>query len=125
MDASPRRAYGGAEMRGRPRTWQIVAICGVVAVLLAVTVLSGAAQGYVLLAGGLVAAFAIVRGLDSPDVQSHERHIARDEVGSGNYHSGVGTKRDGPTPVGPVTTPEQDRLAVLERAWRASPPADE
>ena len=125
MDAGPPRAYGRVWMRKRRQPWRIVAVCGVVALLLAVTVLSGAAQGLVGIAGVFAVLFAIVRGLDSPDVQSHERHIARDEVGSGNYHSGVGTKRDGPTPVGPVTTPEQDRLAVLERAWRASPPADE
>jgi hypothetical protein len=110
-------------MRQRPKPWQIVAICGAVAVLLALTVLSGAAQGYLVIAGGLALVFAIVRGLDSPDVQNYERYIAKDEVGSADYHSGTGTKRE-PTPVGPVTTEKQDRLAVLERAWRASQPPD-
>ena len=113
-----------SRMRKRPQPWLIVALCGVVGVLFAVTVLSGAAQGYVGLASGFAVLLAIVRGLDSPDVQIVERHIARDEVGSGNYHSGVGTKRPDPPPVGAVNTPQQDQVDALERAWRASPPAD-
>ena len=124
MDAVPPRAYGRVRMRQRHQPWRIVAVCGVVGLLLAVTVLSGAAQGFVGIASVFAVLFAIVRGLDSPDVQSHERHIARDEVGSGNYHSGMGTKLHEPSPVGPVNTPEQDRVDALERSWRASPPAD-
>jgi hypothetical protein len=124
MHRGPPRAYGRVRMRRRPEPWQIVAVCGVVGLLLAVMVLSGAAQGYVGIASGVVVLFAIVRGLDSPDVQSVERHVARDEVGSGNYHSGVGAKRPEPSPVGPVNTPQQDQVDALERAWRASPPAD-
>jgi hypothetical protein len=111
-------------MRNRPQPWQIVAVCGVVGLLLAVTVLSGAAQGFVGIASGIAVLFAIVRGLDSPDVQSRERHVARDAVGSGAYHSGMGTKLHEPSPVGPVNTPEQGRVDALERSWRASPPAD-
>jgi hypothetical protein len=111
-------------MRKRHQTWRIVLVCGVVGLLLAVTVLSGAAQGFVGIAAVLAVLFAIVRGLDSPDLQRYERHVARDEVGSGNYHSGTGTRLREPSPVGPVNTPEQDRVDALERAWRASPPAD-
>jgi hypothetical protein len=112
-------------MRKRPQPWLIVSVCGAVGVLLAVTVLSGAAEGYVGMASGFAVLFAIVRGLDSADVQRVERHIARDEVGSGNYHSGVGTKRPDPLPVGAVNTPQQDQVDALERSWRASPPADD
>ena len=86
--------------------------------------MKSAAQGYVGIASGFAVLFAIARGLDSPDVQSVERHIAKDEVGSGNYHSGVGTKRPDPAPVGAVNTPQQDQVDALERSWRASPPAD-
>jgi hypothetical protein len=111
-------------MRKRHQPWRIVAICGVVGLLIAVTVLSGAVQGFVGIACVFAVLFAIVRGLDSPDVQSAERHVARDEVGSGNYHSGMGTRAHEPSPVGPVNTPEQDRVDALERSWRASPPAD-
>jgi hypothetical protein len=124
MDPAPPRAYGRVRMRKHQQPWQIVAVCGVVSLLLAVTVLSGAAQGYVGIASGFAVLFAIVRGLDSPDVQSVERHIARDEIGSGNYHSGLGAKRPDPSPVGPVNTPQQDQVDALERSWRASPPAD-
>ena len=63
--------------------------------------------------------FAAVRGLDSPDIQNIERHVARDEVGSGNYHSGMGTRLHEPSPIGPVNTPAQDRVDALERARRA------
>ena len=124
MDAGPPRAYGRLRMRKRHHPWQIVAVCGVVGLLLAVTVLSGAAQGFVGIAGVFAVLFAIVRGLDSPDVQRNERHVARDEVGSGAYHSAMGTKLHEPSPVGPVNTPEQDLVDALERSWRASPPAD-
>ena len=124
MDAGPPRAYGRVRMRKRHRPWQIVAVCGVVGAVFAVTVLSGAAQGYVGLASGFAVLFAIVRGLDSPHVQSVERHVARDEFGSGNYHSRVGAKRPDPSPVGPVNTPQQHQVDALERSWRASPPAD-
>jgi len=111
-------------VRRRHQPWQVVAVCGVVGLLLAVTVLSGAAQGYVGIASGFVVAFALVRGLDSPGVQSVERHVARDGAGSGNYHSGLAAKRPEPSPVGPVNTPQQDQVDALERTWRASPPAD-
>jgi len=47
MDAGPPRAYGRVRMRKRHQAWRIVAVCGVVGLLLAVTVLSGAAQGFV------------------------------------------------------------------------------
>ena len=124
MDAGPPRAYGRVRMRKRHQPWRIVAVCGVVGLLLAVTVLSGAAQGLVGIASVFAVLFAIVRGLDTPDVQSHERHIARDEVGSGNYHSGLGAKPRDRSPVGPVNTPQQDQVDALERSWRASPPAD-
>ena len=124
MDAGPPRAYGRVRMRKRHQPWQIVAVCGVIGLLLAVTVLSGAAQGFVGIASGFAVLFAIVRGLDSPDVQSRERHVARDAVGSGDYHSGIGAKLHEPSPVGPVNTPAQDRVDALERSWRASPPAD-
>jgi hypothetical protein len=106
------------------RRWRIVAVCGVVCLVLAVTVLSGAAQGFVGIMGVFAVVFAIVRGLDNPDIESHERHIARDRAGSGNYQSGLGAKRQRPSHVGPVNTPEQDRVDALERSWRASPPAD-
>lgn len=109
-------------MRRRLQPWRIVAVGGGVGLLLAVTVLSGAVQGIVGLAGLFALLFAIARGLDSPDVESRERHVARDEVGSGTYHSGVGTTLHEPTPVGPVNTPTQDRVDALERAWRAPPP---
>jgi hypothetical protein len=105
MDAGRPRAYRRVRMRRRHQPWRIVAICGVVGLLLAVTVLSGSAQGFVGLASVLAILFALVRALDSPDVQRNERLVARDEIGSGNYHSGAGTRLRDPS--------------------RASPPADE
>jgi hypothetical protein len=111
-------------MRNRHHPWRIVAACGVVGLLLAVTVLGGAAQGLV----GTVSVFAVllatVRGLDSPDVRHHERHVEKDALASGDYHSGTGARIRSPSPVGPVNTPQQDRIDALERAWRAPPPAD-
>jgi hypothetical protein len=112
-----------AAMRRRPRPWLFVALSGVVGLLLTTTVLGGAAQGFVGLASALALLFAIVRGLDSPDVQNRERHVARDASGSGNYHSGTGARIRSPLPVGPVNTPEQDRSDALERSRRAEPPA--
>jgi hypothetical protein len=41
---------------------------------------------------GVAVLFAAIRGLDSPDVQSHERHVEKDALGSGEYHSGTGTR---------------------------------
>jgi uncharacterized protein (DUF58 family) len=111
-------------MRKRCPPWLIVAVCGAVGVLLAMTVLGGAAQGYVAVASTFAVLLAIARGLDSPGVQTVERQIAKDEVGSGNYRPAVGSKRPDPSPVGPVNTPQQDQVDALERAWRASPPAD-
>lgn len=106
-------------MRRRHHPWLIVLSCAVVGLLLAVTVLGGAAQGIVGIVSVFALLFAAVRGLDSPDVQNYERHVARDEVGSGDYHSGVGTRLHTPSPTGPVNTPAQDRTDALERAWRA------
>lgn len=118
----PRRRR--VKMRSRHHRWRIVAVCGVVGLLLAVTVLGGAAQGLVGIGSVFAVLFAIVRGLDSPDVQNAERHVAKDELGSGDYHSGTGARIRSPSPVGPVNTPEQDRIDALERSWRAPPAAD-
>jgi uncharacterized protein (DUF58 family) len=117
-------AYGDLRMRRRPRPWLMVLACAIVGLVLAVTVLGGAAQGLVGIVSGFALLFAAVRGLDSPDVQNVERHVARDEVGSGNYHSGMGTRLHEPSPVGPVNTPEQDSIDALERSWRAPSPGD-
>jgi hypothetical protein len=111
-------------MSNRHHPWRIVAVCGVVGLLLAVTVLGGAAQGLVGIASVFAVLFAIARGLDSPDVQNAERHVAKDALGSGDYHSGSGARIRSPSPVGPVNTPEQDRIDALERSWRAPPAAD-
>jgi hypothetical protein len=81
-----------AAMRSRRHPWLVVAVIGVVGLLLAATVLGGAAQGFARLASVLAVLFAVVRGLDSPDVQNRERHVARDASGSGNYHSGTGAR---------------------------------
>lgn len=112
-------------MRRRPRPWLIVLFCATVGLLLAVTVLGGAAQGLVGIVSAFALLFAAVRGFDSPDVQNVERHVARDEVGSAAYHSGTGTRLRTPSPTGPVNTPAQDRVDALERAWRAPSPGDE
>jgi hypothetical protein len=66
--------------------------CGVLGLLLAVTVLGRAAQALVGVVSGVAVLFAAIRGLDSPDVQSHERHVEKDGLGSGEYHSGTGTR---------------------------------
>ena len=92
-------------MRKRLQPWRIVAVCGVAGLLLAVTVLSGAAQGLVGIAGVFAVLFAIVRGLDSPDVQSHERQIARDEVGSGHITPAWGRSCTSPHLSAPSTRP--------------------
>jgi hypothetical protein len=118
----PRRRL--VKMGNRHHPWRIVAVCGVVGLLLAVTVLGGAAQGLVGIASAFAVLFAIVSGLDSPDVQNAERHVAKDALGSGDYHSGTGARIRSPSPVGPVNTPEQDRIDALERSWRVPPAAD-
>jgi hypothetical protein len=111
-------------MRRRYPAWVIVLACAILGLLLAATVLGGAAQGLVGIVSVFSLLFAVARGLDSPHVQSHERHVARDEVGSGNYHSGMGRRLHEPSPIGPVNTPAQDRIDALERAWRAPSPED-
>ena len=111
-------------MPRRPRPWLIVLSCAIVGLLLAVTVLGGAAQGIVGIVSVFALLFAAVRGLDSPAVQNVERHVARDEVGSGAYASGTGARLHTPSPTGPVNTPAQDRVDALERAWRAPSPED-
>jgi hypothetical protein len=111
-------------MRRRYPRWVKVLLCAAAGLLLAVTVLGGAAQAVVGAVSVFAMLFAVVRGLDSPDVQGYERHVTRDEVGSGGYHSGMGSMLHTPSPVGPVNTPAQDRVDALERAWRAPSPED-
>jgi multisubunit Na+/H+ antiporter MnhB subunit len=71
-------AYRRVRMRSRHHPWRIVAACGVLGLLLAVTVLGGAAQGLVGVLSVVAVLFAAARGLDSPDVQNHERHVQKD-----------------------------------------------
>jgi hypothetical protein len=111
-------------MRSRHHPWRIVLACGVLGLLIAVTVLGGAAQGLVGVVSGFAVLLATARALDSPDVQNHERHVEKDALGSGEYHSGTGARIRSPSPVGPVNTPQQDSIDALERTWRAPPPAD-
>jgi hypothetical protein len=92
--------------------------------LLAVTILGGTAQALVGIASVLAVLFAIARGLDTSDVQNAERHVARDASGSAEYFSATGARRRSPSPVGPVNTPEQDRIDALERSFRAPSAAD-
>jgi hypothetical protein len=117
----PRRSWS---RRVVDHPWRIVAVCGVVGLLLAVTVLAGSAQAFVAIASVLALLFAIARGLDSPAVQDVERHIAKDATGSGEYHSATGIRIRSPSAVGPVNTPEQDAIDALERSWRAPSAAE-
>jgi hypothetical protein len=104
--------------------WRIVAVVGVVGLVLAATILGGTAADYVGIASVVAVLFAIARGLDTPDVQNAERHVAKDATGSGDYYSTTGARIRSPSPVGPVNTPEQDRIDALERSWRAPAAAD-
>jgi hypothetical protein len=117
----PRRSWS---RRVIDHPWRIVAVCGVVGLLLAVTIPGGTAQELVGIASVLAVLLAIARGLDSPDVQNAERHVAKDASGSGDYHSATGARIRSPSPVGPVSTPEQDRIDALERSFRAPSAAD-
>jgi hypothetical protein len=85
-------AYRRVRMRSRHHPWRIVVACGVLGLLLAVTVLGGTAQALVGVISVVAVLFAAIRGLDSPDVQSHEGHVEKDALGSGEYHSGTGTR---------------------------------
>jgi hypothetical protein len=84
-------AYRLVRMGSRHLPWRIVLAFGVLGLLLAVTVLGGAAQALVGVISVFAVLFAAVWGLDSPDAQSHERRVAKDALGSGEYHSGTGT----------------------------------
>jgi hypothetical protein len=104
--------------------WVRVLLCSAVALVVAVALLDGAAQGSVIMFSVVVTLFAAARLLDSDEVRRIER-VAPSTFnettmpGSG-YVSSTGMPRPEPAPVGPVNTPRQDEIDALNRAWRAS-----
>jgi hypothetical protein len=104
--------------------WVRVLVCSLVALVVAVFLLHGAAQGWVGMLAVVVALFAACRLLDGDEVRRIEQ-VAPSTFnettmpGSG-YVSSTGAPRPELPPVGPVNTPRQDEIDALNRAWRAS-----
>src|SRR4051812_14293430 len=104
--------------------WVRALLCSVVALVVAIGLLDGAAQGWVIMISIVAALFAATQLLDSEEVRGIGR-VAPSTLnettrpGSG-YISSTGPRRPAPPPVGPVNTPRQDEIDALNRAWRAS-----
>jgi hypothetical protein len=106
--------------------WVRVILCSPVALVVAVVLLHGAAQGWVGMLSVVAAVFAACRLLDTEDFRRIERMSPSTfnettMTGSGSsYVTATGTPRPEPLPVGPVNTPRQDQIDALNRLWRAS-----
>jgi hypothetical protein len=104
--------------------WVRVFLCSVVALVVAVGLLDGAAQGWVGMLSVVVALFALCRLLDSDEVRRIEQvapsTFNETTMPGSSYISSTGTPRPESPPVGPVNTPRQDEIDALNRAWRAS-----
>jgi hypothetical protein len=104
--------------------WVRVLLCSAVALVVAVGLLDGAAQGWVGMVSVVAALFAAARLLDSEEVRGIERSapstFGETTMPGSSYVSSTGIRRPDPPPVGPVSTPRQDEIDALNRAWRAS-----
>ena len=104
--------------------WVRALLGSAVALVVAVGLLEGAAQGWVGVLSVVVALFAASRLLDSDEVRRIEQvapSTFNETTAPGSrYISLTGTPRPQPPPVGPVNTPRQDEIEALNRAWRAS-----
>ncbi len=104
--------------------WVRALLCSAVALVVAVGLLDGAAQGWVGMLSVVVALFAACRLLDSDEVRRIEQvapsTFNETTMPGSSYISSTGTPRPEPPPVGPVNTPRQDEIDALNRAWRAS-----
>ena len=104
--------------------WVRVILCSAVALVVAVGLLDGAAQGWVGMLSVVVALFAACRLLDGDEVRRIEQVAPSTFNGTtmpgSGYISSTGSPRPEPPPVGPVNTPRQDEIDALNRAWRAS-----
>ena len=104
--------------------WVRALLCSAIALVVAVGLLDGAAQGWVGMLSGVVALFAACRLLDSDEVRRIEQvapsTFNETTMPGARYISATGTPRPEPPPVGPVNTPRQDEIDALNRAWRAS-----
>jgi len=104
--------------------WVRVLLCSAVAFGVAVGLLDGAAQAWVIMASIVALLFAAGRLLDSDEVRRIEQTAPstfnETTMPGSRYHSLTGAARPEPSPVGPVNTPRQDEIDALNRAWRAS-----
>jgi len=106
--------------------WVRVLLGSPVALVVAVVLLHGAAQGWVGMLSVVAALFAACWLLDSEDFRRIERMSPSTfnettMTGSGSsYINATGTPRPERLPVGPVNTPREDEIDALNRAWRAS-----
>jgi hypothetical protein len=104
--------------------WVRVLLCSAVALVVAVGLLDGAAQGWVIMISVVAALFAATQLLDSDEVRRIEQTapstFGETTMPGSRYHSSTGTPRPEPPPVGPVNTPRQDEIDALNRSWRAS-----
>ena len=110
--------------RSLQNEWVRVLLCSAVALVVAVGLLDGAAQGWIGMLSAVVALFAACRLLDSDEVRRIEQvapsTFNETTMPGSSYISSTGTPRPEPPPVGPVNTPRQDEIDALNRAWRAS-----
>ena len=104
--------------------WVRVILCSAVALVVAVALLDGNAQGVAIMISVVAALFAAARLLDSEEFRRIERSapstFGETTMPGSRSHSSTGTRRPEPAPVGPVNTPRQDEIDALNRLWRAS-----
>jgi hypothetical protein len=104
--------------------WVPVLLCSAVALVVAVGLLDGAAQGWLIMISVVAGLFAASQLLDSDEVRRVEQTapstFGETTMPGSRYISSTGTRRPEPPPVGPVNTPRQDEIDALNRAWRAS-----
>ena len=105
------------------KTWRALTAGSLVALLIAVVLLSGAAQGIVGTVSALMLLLGFSQMLDDPDYRRRERQSPStytDVYGGGGYHTATGEARAQKAPVGPVNSPAQHSIDDLERTWRSS-----
>jgi hypothetical protein len=104
--------------------WVRVILCSPAALVVAVVLLHGAAQGWVGMLSVVAAPFAVCRLLDTEDFRRIERSAPstfNETTMPGSISTTfTGSPRPERPPVGPVNTPAQDEIDALNRAWRAS-----
>ena len=104
--------------------WVRVLVCSAVALVVAVVLVDGNAQGVVIMFSVVAALFAVARLLDSEEFRRIERSapstFGETTMPGSSSYSLTGTRRPDPPPVGPVNTPREDEIDALNRTWRAS-----